>query len=59
MHDGKEGGAKEMRVLRFVITNVPVDREKEVFEMLHSLIKAGVIKVSDIHFREEEMGRDN
>lgn len=43
-----------MKVYRFVITNVPIAKEKEVIEILYELIKKGIITTTDIHFREEE-----
>jgi len=43
-----------MRVYRYVITNVPKDREREVVETLSILIKKGIITTADIHCREEE-----
>lgn len=44
-----------MKVLRYVITNVPLDKEREVTEALLSLVRSGVIKINDIHFREDEV----
>ena len=44
-----------MKVLRYIITNVPLDKEKEMLEALASLVKSGVIKTNDVHYRIEEI----
>jgi len=47
-----------MKVHRYVITNVPIDKEKEVFEVFYILIKKGIITIANIHCMKEEK-RDN
>jgi hypothetical protein len=37
-----------------VITNVPIDKEVEVYEVLAVLIKKGIITTADVHRMEEE-----
>jgi hypothetical protein len=48
------GGASEMKVYRYVITNVPIDKEKDVNEALYILLKKGIITTANIHRMEEE-----
>ena len=43
-----------MKVHRYVITNVPIDKETDVFEALSILLKKGIITTADIHRMEEE-----
>ena len=43
-----------MKVHRYVITNVPIDKETDVFEALAILIRKGIITTADIHCMEEE-----
>ena len=43
-----------MKVLRFVITNVKVEHEKDIIEALTPLIQKGIIQISNVHMREEE-----
>lgn len=38
-----------MKVHRYVLTNVPIDKEWRVIEVLVTLIKEGIISTSDIH----------
>jgi len=40
--------------LRFVLTNVPEEREKEVIETLVTLVQKGIIEVKDIHMINEK-----
>lgn len=43
-----------MKVHRYVITNVPIAKEKEVIEVLSILLKNNIITTADIHRVEEE-----
>lgn len=43
-----------MKVYRFVITNVPIDKEKEFYEALFPLIKKGIIGTENVHRMTEE-----
>jgi len=45
-----------MRVLRFVITNVKTEHEKDVTDALVLLVKKGIIRYSDVYIRVEETG---
>jgi len=43
-----------MKVHRYVLTNVPLDKEHEVLEILMELVKKSIISTADIHRIEEE-----
>ena len=45
------------RVYRYVITNVPIDKEADVIEALSGLVKKGIISTANVH-RMEEAPRD-
>jgi hypothetical protein len=43
-----------VKVHRYVLTNVPIGREKEVIAILMQLVKKSIIGTADIHRMEEE-----
>ena len=43
-----------MKVLKYVITNVKPENQRDVEEVLITLVQKGIIKTNDIHFREED-----
>lgn len=43
-----------MKVHRYVIVNVPINKEREFLVALHPLIKKGIISANNIHQMTEE-----
>lgn len=43
-----------MKVLRFII-DIKKKDEKAMLEALHELLKKGVVKLENVHYREQEI----
>lgn len=44
-----------MDTFRIVVTKIPKNKEKEVFEILFLLIKKGLVELEDIHMIDEKL----